>query len=36
MALAVALAVAMNMLSYPSTGAKRGCAAYVAMMLISG
>lgn len=36
MALAQAIAVAMNMLSYPSTGAKWGCAANAAMMLISG
>ena len=36
MALALALAVAMNKLCLPSTGAKRGCAAYAAMMLISG
>lgn len=36
MTLVLALAVAMNKLSLPSTGAKRGCAAYAAMMLISG
>ena len=36
MALALALAAAMNMLCLPSTRAKWGCAAYAAMKLISG
>ena len=31
MTLVLALAVAMNKLSLPSKGAKRGCAAYAAM-----
>ena len=36
MTLVLALAVAINMLSLPSTGAKWGCAANAAMMLVSG
>ena len=36
MALAVDLAVAMNKLCLPSTGAKRGCAALCSNALISG
>ena len=36
LALAQAMDVVMNKLCLPSTGAKRGCAAYAAMMLISG
>ena len=34
--MAVAFAVAINMLSYPSTGAKWGCAAYAAIKLMCG
>lgn len=36
MALALAVAVAINMLSLPSTRAKWGCAAYAAIKLMCG